>query len=60
MKKIIALLLVVIMVICAFLAGVVIGPKLGSVEYEIGEVVVGEMVTGPEAAEIYFQNHARE
>ncbi len=52
MKKFIALLLVIaIMVPCAFLAGIVIGPKLGSVEYEFGEVELGEMIAGTGAAD---------
>lgn len=57
MKKLFVLLLVVAIGVSAFMAGIVIGPKLGSTEYEIGEVEVGEMVTGTEAAEIYHQNH---
>lgn len=57
MKKVFMLLAVAVMIICAFLTGIVIGPNLGSTEYEFGEVEVEDVITGPEAAEIYFQNH---
>ena len=49
MKKVFMLLAV--MIICAFLAGVVIGPSLGSTEYEFGEVELGEMLPGTQAAD---------
>lgn len=51
MKKVFMLLAVAVMIICAFLAGVVIGPNLGSTEYEFGEVELGEMLPGTKAAD---------
>ena len=51
MKKVFMLLAVAVMIICAFLAGVVIGPSLGSTEYEFGEVELGEMLPGTQAAD---------
>ncbi len=54
MKKLFTLLLVVAISVCAFLAGVVVGPSLGSTEYEIGEVVLGEMMPGTKATDEPF------
>lgn len=51
MKKVFMLLVVVAMIICAFLAGIVIGPNLGSTEYEFGEVELGEMLPGTKASD---------
>ena len=44
-------LVVAAMIICAFLAGIVIGPSLGSTECEFGEVELGEMLPGTKAAD---------
>lgn len=51
MKKVFMLLVVAAMIICAFLAGIVIGPNLGSTEYEFGEVELGEMLPGTKASD---------
>ena len=51
MKKLFVLLLVVAIGISAFMAGIVIGPSLGSTECEFGEVELGEMLPGTKAAD---------
>lgn len=51
MKKVFMLLAVAVMIICVFLAGIVIEPSLGSTEYEFSEVELGEMLPGTQAAD---------
>lgn len=54
MKKLFVLLLVVAISAGAFLAGMVIGPNLGSTTVTYGEVVLGEMKTVTDTSGVPF------